>query len=154
MHGGVPAKNRLEHSRPNLIPKNRGLKYALWSVACLWFAIPLVALTNSAVIWSSSDQFCGQFCHSMTWASAAYRRGPHHIDQVGVSASCGDCHIPYDSRHATPIEYVQLLCFKAERGAKDFYNEIRKTIATKEEWEQRRPALRSELENYLKDAQL
>jgi NapC/NirT cytochrome c family, N-terminal region/Cytochrome C oxidase, cbb3-type, subunit III len=66
-----------------------------------------------------------------------------------VSASCGDCHIPYDSRHATAAEYVQLLVFKAQRGAKDFYNEGRRTIATKEEWEKRRPALRSEFESYL-----
>ena len=113
------------------------------------FGIFLVALTNTVVTWSSSDRFCGQYCHSMTWASAGYKRGPHYIDQVGVSASCGDCHIPYDSRHATPAEYVQLLRFKAERGAKDFYNEARRTISTEEEWEKRRPALRAEFEGYL-----
>jgi cytochrome c-type protein NapC len=128
---------------------NRWLTYFLWSGACVCFGILLVALTNSAVIWSSSDRFCGQFCHSMTWASAAYKRGPHYINQVGVSASCGSCHIPYDSRHATAVQYLQLLTFKGERGAKDFYSEARKTIATKEEWERRRPALRSEFENYL-----
>ena len=57
----------------------------------------------------------------MTWASAAYKGGPHFINQVGVSASCGDCHIPYDSRHATPIENLQLLTFKGQLGVKDFY---------------------------------
>jgi nitrate/TMAO reductase-like tetraheme cytochrome c subunit len=129
--------------------KNRKLTNSLWGVACVCFGVFLVALTNSAVIWSSSDQFCGQFCHSMTWASAAYKRGPHYINEVGVSASCGDCHIPYDSRHATPIEYLQLLIFKGQRGAKDFYHEARGTIATKQEWDRRRPALRSEFENYL-----
>ena len=66
-----------------------------------------------------------------------------------MSASCGDCHIPYDSRHDTSIEYVQLLGFKVRRGTTDFYNEARKTIATEEEWEKRKPALRSEFENYL-----
>jgi len=135
----------------NAVPKRkkRWLTYSLWSAACVCFGILLVALTSSAVIWSSSDQFCGRFCHSMTWASAAYKRGPHYVNQVGVSANCGACHIPYDSRHATPSEFVELLGFKAQRGAKDFYNEARRTIATKDEWERRRPALRSEFENYL-----
>jgi nitrate/TMAO reductase-like tetraheme cytochrome c subunit len=85
----------------------------------------------------------------MTWASASYKLGPHFINQVGVSASCGDCHIPYDSSHATTLEYLQLLIFKGQRGAKDFYNEARRTIATKEEWEERRPQLQSEYESYL-----
>ena len=143
----VPIRNTSVNTGPDR--SNRWLKYSLWSGACVCFGILLVALTNSVVVWSSSDQFCGQFCHSMTWASAGYKRGPHYIDQVGVSASCGDCHIPYDSQHATPAEYVQMLGFKAQRGAKDFYNEARKTIATKEEWEKRRPALRSEFESYL-----
>jgi nitrate/TMAO reductase-like tetraheme cytochrome c subunit len=125
------------------------LTYFLWSAGCICFGILLAALTNSAVIWSSSDQFCGQFCHSMTWASAAYKTGPHYTNQVGVRASCGDCHIPYDSHHATPTEYLRLLTFKAQRGAKDSYNEARRTIATREEWEKRRPQLRSEYESYL-----
>jgi hypothetical protein len=45
-------------------------------------------------------------------------------------------------------EYVKLLLFKADRGAKDFWNELRKTIATKEEWEKQRPQLRTEFESY------
>lgn len=136
-------------ARPKTNATKRRLIYLAAAMACVCLGILLVALTNSAVIWSSSDQFCGSFCHSMTWASAAYQRGPHYVNQVGVSASCGDCHIPYDSRHATPAEYVYLLGFKAQRGAKDFYNEARRTIATEEEWEKRRPALRSEFEGYL-----
>jgi nitrate/TMAO reductase-like tetraheme cytochrome c subunit len=111
--------------------------------------ILLVALTESTVVWSSSDQFCGTTCHSMSWASDAYKRGPHYVNQVGVRASCGQCHIPYDSGHATPMEYVKLLWFKADRGAKDFWSESRKTMATQEEWEKRRPVLRTTFENYL-----
>ncbi len=82
--------------------------------------VALVAVTNKAVIWSSSDAFCGTFCHTMTWSSAAYHQGPHFINAAGVRASCGQCHIPYDSSHATATEYVKLLLFKADRGAKDF----------------------------------
>jgi cytochrome c-type protein NapC len=111
--------------------------------------IVAVALTNHAVNWSSSDRFCGTTCHSMSWVDAAYQRGPHYINNVGVRASCGECHIPYDSGHATASEYVLLLLFKADRGAKDFWYEANKSIATKEEWEKRRPALSSEFESYL-----
>jgi nitrate/TMAO reductase-like tetraheme cytochrome c subunit len=109
----------------------------------------LLAVTNKAVIWSSSDAFCGTFCHSMTWASDGYHQSSHYINASGVRATCGQCHIPYDSGHATAVEYVKLLLFKAERGAKDFWNESRKTIATKDSWEKRRPKLRAEFESYL-----
>jgi len=54
-----------------------------------------------------SDAFCGTLCHTMTWSSAAYHQGPHFINASGVRASCGQCHIPYDSSHATATEYVE-----------------------------------------------
>jgi len=92
---------------------------------------------------------CGTFCDSMTWASAGYHQGPHFINGSGVGASCGQCHIPYDSSHAAATEYVKMLLFKAARGAKDFWNESHKTIATREEWEKRRPQLGAEFDSYL-----
>ena len=121
----------------------------LWGTIFMLSGVALVAMTNKAVVWSSSDAFCGTFCHSMTWASDGYHQGPHFINASGVRASCGECHIPYDSSHATASEYVQMLLFKLDRGTKDFWYETRKTIATKEEWEKRRPQLRVEYESYL-----
>jgi nitrate/TMAO reductase-like tetraheme cytochrome c subunit len=129
--------------------RRRWVLSGLLGLAFIGLGIALVALTDSTVVWSSSNQFCGTVCHSMTWTSAAYKRGPHYINPVGVSASCGQCHIPYESSRATPVEYVKLLLFKADRGAKDFWNESHKTIATQEEWEKRRPFLRATFENYL-----
>jgi len=85
----------------------------LWGTIFGLTGVALVAGTNKAVIWSSSDAFCGTLCHTMTWSSAAYHRGPHFINASGVRASCGQCHIPYDSSHATATEYVKLLLFKA-----------------------------------------
>ncbi len=121
----------------------------LWGTIFGLSGVALVAMTNQAVIWSSSNAFCGKFCHSMTWASEGYHLGPHFINASGVRASCGQCHIPYDSSHATATQYVKLLLYKADRGAKDFWGEWRKTIATKEEWEKRRPQLGAEFESYL-----
>jgi nitrate/TMAO reductase-like tetraheme cytochrome c subunit len=121
----------------------------LWGTIFGLSGVALVAVTNKAVIWSSSNAFCGTACHSMIWASAGYHQGPHFINTSGVRASCGQCHIPYDSSHATATEYLKLLLFKADRGAKDFWNESRKTIATKELWEKRRPQLAAEFDSYL-----
>jgi cytochrome c-type protein NapC len=120
-----------------------------WAMVFIFCGMALAALTNHAVMWSSSDKFCGTTCHSMTWAAAAYHQSTHYINNVGVRASCGDCHIPYDSGHATAAEYVKLLLFKADRGGRDFWYESRKSIATKEEWEKRRPELSAYFENYL-----
>jgi nitrate/TMAO reductase-like tetraheme cytochrome c subunit len=132
--------------------KSRRLNWVSLGLLGLTFivvGILLVALADTTVVWSSSNQFCGTACHSMTWASEAYKRGPHYVNQIGVKVSCGQCHIPYDSSHATPVEYIKLLWFKADRGAKDFWNESHKTIATQDEWEKRRPVLRTTFENYL-----
>jgi nitrate/TMAO reductase-like tetraheme cytochrome c subunit len=123
--------------------------FALLAAAFVVVGVVLVALADTVVVRSSSAQFCGTACHSMTWAADAYRQSPHYVNQVGVRVSCGQCHIPYDSSHATPVQYVKLLWFKADRGAKDFWYESRKTIATQQEWEERRPVLRATFENYL-----
>ena len=135
-----------------------GRRRILWiftgAVFFVFLGVALAALTNHAVMWSSSEQFCGTTCHSMTWAAAAYHQSTHYINNVGVRATCGDCHIPYDSGHATAAEYVKLLLFKADRGAKDYWYESKKSIATKEEWDKRRPELSKYFENYLIATQL
>jgi nitrate/TMAO reductase-like tetraheme cytochrome c subunit len=146
----MPTDNSVAASEPG---KNGGRRRFLsifsWALAFVFLGVMLVALTNHAVNWSSSDKYCGTACHSMTWVAAAYHRSPHYINRVGIRAVCGECHIPYDSGHATAVEYVKLLLFKADRGAKDFWYEVNKSIATKEEWEKRRPALSAGFESYL-----
>ena len=129
--------------------RRRILWISSWALVFAFFGVALAALTNHAVRWSSSDKFCGTTCHSMTWAAAAYHQSTHYVNNVGVRASCGECHIPYDAGHATAAEYVKLLLFKADRGARDFWYESRKSIATKEEWEKRRPELSAYFEKYL-----
>lgn len=126
------------------------LALLLWAIAFIAVGVLFCAFLNHAVIWSSSDSFCGQFCHSMNWASAAYKRGPHYQNVVGVPASCGSCHIPYDSHPGPVSHFIYLLGFKAQKGANDFYNEALHTITTKEEWEKRRPALAGQFEGFLK----
>jgi nitrate/TMAO reductase-like tetraheme cytochrome c subunit len=145
----VESNSQAARDQPKEVRQRRWVAFGLSGLAFVGLGVLLVAVTDTTVVWSSSNQFCGTFCHSMTWASAAYKRGPHYVNPVGVSASCGQCHIPYESSRATPAEYIKLLLFKADRGAKDFWNESHKTIATEEEWEKRRPQLRTTFENYL-----
>ena len=148
----MPTDDSLAASRwktPRNSGRRRFLWISSWVLGFVLLGVVFVALTNHLVNWSSSDKFCGAACHSMTWVNAAYQRGPHYTNSVGVRATCGDCHIHYDAGHATAVDYIQLLLFKADRGAKDFWHEANKSIATKEAWEKRRPALRSTFQNYL-----
>ena len=136
-------------SEPRPPRGSRTLRRSVWTLTVVLIGIGLVSVTNHAVNWSSSDRFCGQMCHSMGWAYAAYKKSPHYQNPAGVPASCGACHIPYDSLHATTSQYIYLLAFKADRGAKDFYHEAVRSIAGKEEWQRRRPNLSNQFEEYL-----
>jgi nitrate/TMAO reductase-like tetraheme cytochrome c subunit len=143
----VNQKSASRSNEPKNAHQRRWMFLGLSGLAFKVLGVLIVALTDTTVVWSSSAHFCGTFCHSMTWASQAYQRSPHYVNPAGVKTTCGQCHIPYDSSHATPVEYIKLLWFKADRGAKDFWNESHKTIATQEEWEKRRPLLRTTFEN-------
>jgi len=132
-----------------LATRNRFLRICLVCLLFLFIGTALMALTNQLVVWSSSDAYCGAAWHSMTWVNAAYQKSPHYTNRVGIRASCGDCHIPYDAGHATAMDYVKLLLFKAYRGVKDIWHEATGGIATREEWEKREPELRATFESYL-----
>jgi cytochrome c-type protein NapC len=128
----------------------RGLLLAVAAAAFVFLGVVAVALSNAFVNYTSTDSFCGMTCHSMMWAAQTYKRSPHFDNRVGVRATCGDCHIPYDANHPTPMQYIGLLLFKADRGTKDVWGELTKPIRTEEAWEQRRPQLAATVETFLK----
>ena len=148
MSDAISTSTPSDSGQPNR--RRQWFLFAVWSFSFFVAGLLLVAFLNRAVVWSSSDTFCGQFCHSMIWASAAYKRAPHYQNAVGVQASCGNCHIPYDTAPSTAFNFIYLLGFKADRGAKDFYGEATHSMPTKEVWEQRRPALAATFETFLK----
>src|SRR5262245_37434683 len=100
-----------------------------------------LALTNEMVHATSNNEFCGTACHSMQWAYAAYQRGPHAKSHTGVTAGCGDCHIPYESQEASSLQYLQLLAHKAKAGAIDAYHQMLGTIDTEQKWQKERDHL-------------
>ena len=128
----------------------RGILLVAAAAAFMVLGVVAVALTNAFVNYTSTDSFCGTTCHSMTWATETYKRSPHFDNRFGVRVTCGDCHIPYDSNHPTPLQYVGLLLFKADRGAKDVWGELTKRIRTEEAWKKRRPQLAATVETFLK----
>jgi nitrate/TMAO reductase-like tetraheme cytochrome c subunit len=129
-------------------PRSRRLLIVCGAVGLL-IGVAAVAATTEMVHWSSTTEFCGTACHNMTWAKEAYERGAHFKTASGVTAGCADCHIPYESTKANPLQYVALLSFKAKAGAVDAYHTMLGTIETKEKWEANRERLTSTAEKWM-----
>ncbi|HTR57568.1 MAG TPA: NapC/NirT family cytochrome c [Casimicrobiaceae bacterium] len=127
-----------------------------WSVIlliALGIAVGIVGVgaTTWMVNATSSENFCATACHTMQWAAAAYERSPHFANPHGVRASCADCHIPFESRPATPFQYIfGTIGTKEHDGIHDAIAELRGTISTEEEWDARRPKLAADVEAWLR----
>jgi nitrate/TMAO reductase-like tetraheme cytochrome c subunit len=111
--------------------------------------VAAVAATTEMVHWSSTNEFCTEACHSMQWVGRAYQKGAHAKTRVGVTAGCGDCHIPYESQHANPLQYVVLMAYKAKSGAKDVYHQAKGTIDTEQKWLQERERLSTHVKTWM-----
>ena len=111
--------------------------------------IASIAVTNAAVHWSGSNEFCSSACHSMQWAAEAYRRSPHYASHSGVTAGCGDCHIPYHSTDPGALQYVAMLAYKAKVGTRDAIAQARGVIDTKDKWEKARAGYSEEVKEWM-----
>ena len=148
-HAAAPQLDRAKHRGGR-----RGILLAAAAAAFMFLGVVAVALTNAFVNYTSTDSFCGTTCHSMTWAAETYKRSPHFDNRFGVRVTCGDCHIPYDSSHPSPLHYVGLLLFKADRGAKDVWGELTRRIRTEEDMGETPPAAGRDGRNLSEDARL
>lgn len=122
----------------------------LLAAGALVGAAVLVA-TTQMVRATSTNEFCAGACHSMQWANAAYQRSVHYSNSMGMRAGCADCHIPHHTGHSGPLDYLQLVAFKTHIGIRDMIAEVRGTISTREKWEEARPRLSEEFEQWVKD---
>ena len=113
--------------------------------------IVIAGTTTWMVNATSSVNFCATECHSMQWAVAAYEQGPHFKNSFAVRASCADCHIPFESRPATPFQYVfGTLWTKGLDGTTDVIAKLRGTISDKAKWEEQRPRLATKVTDWFK----
>ena len=113
--------------------------------------IVIAGTTTWMVNATSSVNFCATECHSMQWAARAYERGPHYSNAYGVRASCADCHIPYESRPATPFQYVfGTLWTKGLDGTEDVIAKLRGVIADRARWDAEKPRLAARVRAWFK----
>lgn len=114
--------------------ENKG-KWCLAGIALVGVVVgvALVSMGTAVVHWSGSTEFCGSFCHSMDYVTAAYKKGQHYATKSGATAQCVDCHLKYESEHSiSQAQVVGLLFHKAESGLSSLWGEIRGTLATPE----------------------
>jgi nitrate/TMAO reductase-like tetraheme cytochrome c subunit len=112
-------------------------------------AASLVAATET-MRRSSTDDFCANACHSMQWATEAYRRSVHYSNSLGLRAGCADCHIPHHAEHSGPLEYLEVVAFKTRIGIRDLIAEMRGVISTHEKWQQEQPRLSQEVRQWFR----
>ena len=111
----------------------------------------VVVLTWSVTA-TSGNAFCATACHSMQWAAAAYERGPHFANALGVRASCADCHIAGEDRPSTPLEYVTgTLRTKGVAGIADMFHKLVGSIADRAKWEAQRAQLSTGVRAWIRE---
>jgi len=128
-------------------------RWGLALLVALGIAIGIVVAgtTTWMVNATSTENFCATACHSMQWAAAAYERAPHYANPHGVRATCSDCHIPFESRPATPFQYIfGTMWTKEVDGTHDAIAEMRGVIADKAKWDAQRPRLAANVETWFR----
>jgi cytochrome c nitrite reductase small subunit len=88
------------------------ITYLLLVLFGVLLGIPLFSLTYSAMIRTSSPQFCSS-CHEITPAYNEWLTSSHCYNEYGVVARCMDCHLP------PPENLWQFYYGKTIHGAKD-----------------------------------
>lgn len=94
---------------------------------------------------TSTDAFCAN-CHSMAHVAAdpAYQRSVHRAGPSGISASCGDCHIPRDNLLRETYTHVA-------QSIRDIAMEARFNFSDPAVWEARRAGLTEEVRSRMRD---
>jgi cytochrome c nitrite reductase small subunit len=92
----------------------RKYRYVLLVLLGILLGIPLFSLTYTAMIRTSSPQFCS-LCHEIKPAYDSWLTSTHYYNEHGVVARCMDCHLP-------PPEHLwQFYYGKTLHGARDIF---------------------------------
>lgn len=127
-----------------------------WQAALVAIGVAIGIVVAAGTTWmvnaTGTDNFCATACHSMQWAASAYEHGKHYTNTSGVRASCVDCHIPYESRPATPFQYVfGTLWTKGVDGTHDVIAKMRGVISDEAKWNEQKPRLSAEVRAWFKE---
>ena len=104
--------------------------------------IIFVGILTSVVHWAGTPKFCGEFCPSMDATYIAYQKGDHFRTASGATAGCSDCHLKnHSNEHVGPIDYVEMLMYKAKAGSISLFGQIQGSLSTPEKQIEKRPEM-------------
>jgi cytochrome c-type protein NapC len=132
----VPSRGWRALTRPSA-------RYSILALAVVGFVIGVVAViaTQVMVHATGTNEFCVS-CHEMDTAMKEYKETAHASNRFGVTAGCGDCHIPHT--------YPQKLVHKAIAGAKDVYGHLTGVIDTPQKYAARCAAMAQTVRAHMK----
>jgi len=88
-----------------------------WLLGCgLLVGLAAAFAGRQTLVYTSTDYFCDQTCHSHPHATQFWIQSAHYSNKSGVVAHCADCHLPPDG--------IQYLTEKARMGARDAYGKL------------------------------
>ena len=105
-------------------------KWRAWTLAGgLLLGLVIALAGRQTVIYTSSDAFCAQACHSHPHATQMWLMSAHYANKRGIVTHCTDCHLPPGG-----FEY---LTEKARLGMHDAYAQLFRDIP-KIDWSRER----------------
>ncbi|OLQ75415.1 hypothetical protein BIT28_22505 [Photobacterium proteolyticum] len=117
------------------------LRKITWGSLIIGFALGvfLVPATITFNHFTSTEDFCGNSCHAMSWVinDPSYINSSHRKNGSGVVATCKDCHLPNDLLRETWAHIRD--------GSRDLIASLSNDFSEKQTWEARRQALTYEV---------
>lgn len=95
---------------------------------------------------TSTETFCGNSCHAMTWIvnDPIYVNSTHKINESGVIAQCKDCHLPRG--------IIQETWAHISNGTRDLIASLSNDFSDPKRWDARRQILAHKVrKNMIKD---
>ena len=112
--------------------------------------IIFVGILTSVVHWAGTPKFCGEFCHSMDATYIAYQKGDHFRTASGATAGCSDCHLKnHSNEHVGPIDYVEMLMYKAKAGSISLFGQIQGSLSTPEKQIEKREEMAEAVQKWM-----
>jgi cytochrome c-type protein NapC len=121
-------------------PTSRYPLGALLVVGALLGALGVLGF-NYSMAATNTDEFCVS-CHELADnALVEFQGTSHDVNRTGVSATCGDCHVP---------QQLFPKIWRKIRAAGEVYHHLMGTISTPEEYDEHRLWMATKTWNYMK----
>jgi len=126
---------------------NKVLHSVAWGSLLSGFVLGVVLIPATITFnhYTSTQDFCGNACHAMTWIvnDPIYTSSQHRRNNSGVVADCKDCHLPKG--------IVRETWAHIRNGSRDLIASLSNDFSEKALWELRRQALAHEVREKMID---